>query len=58
MDLAALGFGASSPKDVKGLLPCNTFGGKNAFIVPHVTLGVIPSPFSPLADLSGQQVKS
>lgn len=51
MDLAALGFGASSSKGVKGLLPCSTSGKKNAFIVPHVTLDVIPSPFSPLAEL-------
>lgn len=50
MDLAALGFGASSSKDVKGLLPCDTSGEKNAFTVPHVTLDVIPSPFSPLAE--------
>lgn len=51
MDLAALGFGASSSKDVKGLLPCDTSGGKNAFTVPHATLDVIPSSFSPLAEL-------
>lgn len=51
MDLAASGFGASSSKDVKGFIPCNTSGEKNAFIVPHVTLGVILNPFSPLAEL-------
>lgn len=51
MDLAAVGFGASSSKDAKELLPCNTSGEKNAFILPHVTLDVIPGPFSPLAEL-------
>lgn len=40
VDLAALGFGASSSKDVKGLPPCNTSGEKNTVIVPHATLDV------------------